>query len=122
MDLESRLEVVESENETLREYVCRLEEALCGTVPLPVEWGLTASETLVFGALVNLPIMTKEAAITALYRRFAFDEAEPKIVDVFICKMRKKLDPFGVTIRTRWGQGYELTTEIRDRFRKKAPA
>ncbi|MDE3830273.1 helix-turn-helix domain-containing protein [Sinorhizobium meliloti] len=28
--------------------------------------------------------------------------------DVFVCKMRKKLARFGVTIETVWGQGYRL--------------
>ena len=39
------------------------------------------------------------------------DEPEPKIIDVFICKLRRKLEVAGargVSIDTVWGQGYIL--------------
>lgn len=43
-----------------------------------------------------------------------YDRLNPpdiKIVDVFVCKMRKKLRPYGITIDTVWGRGYLLTAE-----------
>ena len=39
------------------------------------------------------------------------DKPEPKIIDVFICKLRRKLElagASGVSIDTVWGQGYIL--------------
>lgn len=39
------------------------------------------------------------------------DEREIKIVDVFVCKLRKKLKPLGVEIATAWGQGYRLVVK-----------
>jgi hypothetical protein len=36
------------------------------------------------------------------------EETDPKMVDVVICNLRKKLKPFGVTIHTLWGHGYFL--------------
>ena len=39
------------------------------------------------------------------------DEPEPKIIDVFICKLRRKLElagALGMSIDTLWGQGYIL--------------
>jgi two-component system cell cycle response regulator CtrA len=38
------------------------------------------------------------------------DEPELKIIDVFICKLRKKLHDVGVghLIETMWGRGYVL--------------
>lgn len=36
------------------------------------------------------------------------EEPDAKIVDVFICKARKKIAPFGIQIETLWGQGYRL--------------
>ena len=44
------------------------------------------------------------------------DEPEPKIIDVFMCKLRRKLadaGASGVVIDTIWGQGYILR-EMRD--------
>ena len=31
-----------------------------------------------------------------------------KIIDVWICKMRKKLRPYGIEVKTAWGAGYEI--------------
>jgi len=44
------------------------------------------------------------------------DESEPKIIDVFICKLRRKIadaGASGVVIDTIWGQGYFLR-EVHD--------
>jgi two-component system cell cycle response regulator CtrA len=119
MDAEVRLTMLEAENELLREQVRRLEQALTGVRYVPFEWGLTTSEALVVGVLVNREIATKDAIMAALYRDMSRDEAEIKIVDVFICKVRRKLKPFAVTIETVWGVGYRLDAEWRDRLRRR---
>ena len=51
-------------------------------------------------------VLSKEAIIDHLYG--GLDEPNPKIIDVFICKIRKKLQAFGVEdfIETNWGLGY----------------
>lgn len=41
------------------------------------------------------------------------NETDPKMVDVVICLMRKRLKPFGIKISTSWGNGYYLTPENR---------
>jgi len=53
--------------------------------------------------------LTKEMFLNHLYG--GMDEPEPKIIDVFVCKLRKKL--LKVTggenyIETVWGRGYTL--------------
>jgi len=54
--------------------------------------------------------LTKEMFLTNLYG--GRDEPEPKIIDVFICKLRKKLHlagaPASGCIETVWGSGYSL--------------
>ncbi|MGU3666136.1 helix-turn-helix domain-containing protein [Methylobacterium sp. A49B] len=124
MDVERRLEVVEQENLLLRERVAFLEAILVDCARLPMEWGLTQQETRVFGALVNRELATKDTVMAALYsdRAGAEGEVEPKIVDVFVCKIRKKLKPFGVEIRTVWGQGYTLDPETRAAYRQASKA
>ena len=45
--------------------------------------------------------------MAALY----WDKDEPgeeKIIDVLVCKIRKKLKPYGIDIKTHWGRGYYL--------------
>jgi two-component system cell cycle response regulator CtrA len=53
-------------------------------------------------------IVAKEALLTQLYG--GDDEPDSKIIDVFVCKMRKKLEAAGAVgyIGTAWGRGYIL--------------
>ena len=53
-------------------------------------------------------VLTKEAFLNHLYG--GMDEPEMKIIDVFICKLRKKLTQAGAgnLIGTVWGRGYML--------------
>jgi two-component system, cell cycle response regulator CtrA len=59
--------------------------------------------------------LTKEMILNQLYG--GMDEPEPKIIDVFVCKLRKKLTSAsgGIDfIETVWGRGYllrEVTAE-----------
>ncbi|WP_367278227.1 helix-turn-helix domain-containing protein [uncultured Alsobacter sp.] len=85
----------------------------------PVEWGLSPSEQKVMGVLLTREMATKDALMAALYTANGRDEAELKIVDVFICKMRKKLKPFAISITTVWAQGYALPPDIRRTLRAK---
>jgi hypothetical protein len=39
---------------------------------------------------------------------------DPKMVDVMICKLRKKLTPHGIVVRTSWGKGYFLDQTVKD--------
>jgi two-component system cell cycle response regulator CtrA len=53
-------------------------------------------------------VLTKEAFLNHLYG--GMDEPEMKIIDVFVCKLRKKLAQAGADglIGTVWGRGYML--------------
>lgn len=123
MNLELRGDLIaqlEMENDTLRARVAQLEAFLTGgNIQAPLEWGLTTSEEMVFGALASRELATKEFIMTLLYRGLQQDEAEIKIVDVLICKLRKKIRPFGVEIRTHWGRGFSLSAEARARLKIK---
>ena len=56
-------------------------------------------------------VLTKDAFLNHLYG--GMDEPEMKIIDVFICKLRKKLQVLGAghLISTVWGRGYILREE-----------
>lgn len=113
MDVDARIEALTLENEGLRARIGELEDLLGFEVSSPPEWSLTGAERRVFGVLYARPMATKDAIMAALYRDRGRDEAEIKIVDVFVCKIRAKLAPFGIKIETRWGQGYYLTPEMK---------
>jgi two-component system cell cycle response regulator CtrA len=60
-------------------------------------------------------VATKDMILTALYN--GMDEPQMKIIDVFVCKMRKKLQSWDIEISTLWGRGYYLTREMKDKVR-----
>lgn len=105
---------------TLEERVRQLEDVLTPPWAPPVEWRLTSAEARVFAHLMTRDMATKESIMAALYSDRADDHVEPKIVDVFVCKMRKKLRPYQIQIETVFGQGYALVD--RPQFQHKAAA
>lgn len=78
----------------------------------PVEIRLTTQEARIVASLYkcNGETVSKDRLFYALYHD-VLDQPEIKIVDVYICKARKKLAPYDVTIETLWGKGYYLTKE-----------
>lgn len=56
--------------------------------------------------------ITKDMFLTALYS--GMDEPELKIIDVFLCKIRRKLKDAGADgmIRTVWGRGYYIANDV----------
>jgi two-component system, cell cycle response regulator CtrA len=80
---------------------------------------LTGKEYAILELLVMRKgmVLTKEMFLNHLYN--GMDEPEMKIIDVFICKLRKKLAQAGAgdVINTVWGRGYtarEPTTRAVD--------
>ena len=58
-------------------------------------------------------VLSKESFIAHLYG--GIDEPDSKIIDVFICKLRRKLEASGLkkaSIDTVWGQGYVLRDDL----------
>jgi two-component system cell cycle response regulator CtrA len=94
----------------------------------PLELNLDSREVAVEGKMVHLTgkeyailellvlrkgmVLTKEAFLNHLYG--GMDEPEMKIIDVFICKLRKKLAQAGADnlIGTVWGRGYMIREPV----------
>jgi two-component system cell cycle response regulator CtrA len=66
-------------------------------------------------------VLTKEAFLNHLYG--GLDEPEVKIIDVFVCKLRKKLAQAGADnmIGTVWGRGYMVREPSDDQFAEELP-
>ena len=102
------LEAREMEVQELREALRRE-----GLRTFPDEWKLTPAEGIVFSLLLTRETCSKAELLHAYTevkraRDPHFVAPEPKIIDVFVCKLRRKLEPIGLTILTIWGQGYRL--------------
>ena len=69
---------------------------------------LTGKESAILKLLIlrKGQVLTKDAFLNHLYG--GMDEPDAKIIDVFICKLRKKLQTAGASnmIGTCWGRGY----------------
>ena len=78
---------------------------------------LTHTERLVLGILTRRRRVTKDQLMTALYCHRPDNEPCAKIIDTYICKIRKKLKPHGIEIKTLWCAGYEIPTDSLERIK-----
>jgi two-component system, cell cycle response regulator CtrA len=110
-------DALKRENQMLREKIAALQAELGMTIEPGVALGLTWKEAAVVALLAKRGQATREQVMAALYTaRTDKDTPEPKIADVFICKARAKLRRHGITIKTIWGQGWQMDAENRDRL------
>ncbi|MGA0564154.1 helix-turn-helix domain-containing protein [Ancylobacter sp. VNQ12] len=78
-------------------------------------YGLQPNEAKILAALVKHPDRTK----ASLHAVIDDDrKSGPKIIDVYICRMRKKLRPKGIVIETVWGRGVMLPPAARSTILK----
>lgn len=118
--LNERCLVLEAENDELRERVRHLEAMLLPSFDGMPFGGLTASEARVLSAIAASPEgITKDRIFAAVYGSSTdADQPEPKIIDVYVCRLRKKLAPHEITIETVWGWGYRIDATGRARLRE----
>ncbi len=72
------------------------------------DFALTKLESRLMRALCERldKVVGKPALMDALYFDRVADEPEAKIVDILVCKLRKKIRHSGYEIETVWGHGY----------------
>lgn len=117
MDVDARLEALEQENDRLRTELEALKESLGMRWLPPAELRLTGKEGAMLGRLLRGGPVSKNQFLSALYRdEGIFEKPEIKIIDVFICKLRKKLKPFEIEIHTIWGVGYQMPAPMIAKF------
>ena len=95
----------------LEEMVRQYREANESIAAYPLAWKLTRKEASLLARLQRAKgeAVSKENLMVALYGLEV--DVEPKIIDVFVCKIRRKVSGAGIEIRTFWGLGYRLTLE-----------
>lgn len=107
--LRGELDRVKDENDMLRQ---RIAEFFGLDTPWPKDvlgFRLTPIEEKFLRVLAKRDFGSKEMLYSAIYDDRVFDEdlPDPKIIDVKICHLRKKLP--SDAIETIWGRGYRLT-------------
>jgi hypothetical protein len=78
-------------------------------------FGVTQQQACLLLVLIKRREVTRKMlhAVIESRRPHPKVETEPKIVDVVICKLRKKLEPLGLRIETVWSCGYFMSDEHR---------
>lgn len=72
-------------------------------------------EAAMLAVMLRRNEVTKEQLHTVVERKRQGKEAtDQKIVDVMICKLRKKLRPHDIVIETMWSMGYMITLANRE--------
>lgn len=95
--------------ERLQDRIDQLEDALGLKLRLPNEYGLTPLEMKILGLLVKRGIVHRDTIFDALYGALPeSDQPNPKVVEVHICKIRRKLKSRELYIGTYVGVGYHL--------------
>lgn len=101
------------DHDVLVERIIQLEDELGRDFEIHPRYNLTTSEMALLGAIYGTKgVCSKDHAYTVLYGMHD-DPPEQKIMDVFVCKLRRKLRPHGVEIKTIWGRGWYLEEEDR---------
>jgi DNA-binding response OmpR family regulator len=114
IDWEARAMQLQVENETLRAQLA--EEKYPSLIPQSV-FSLTRSEAVVFGVLMRHRAPHREMFMQALYGA-SDDPATGKVLDIFICKMRQKLRPHGIEIKTITAEGFMIPEASKARARE----
>jgi two-component system cell cycle response regulator CtrA len=95
---------VAPESARLRDRIEELERLVGMRMVPPRLWGLTRQEAEVLGILLRRQVMTHAQLFEAVWG--GDSECNIKIVEVVVCKLRAKLRPHGIAIRTEYGIGY----------------
>lgn len=114
----SQVEALQRENATLRSevsalksYIGELKSEFHGLhLVWPKEWRLTRAQEAVAWAIYRAgdAVATKDHIYRTIYPD-GEEDRDPKVIDVFVCQLRKKLGPMQITIETVWGRGYRFT-------------
>lgn len=105
---------LQAENERLRERISALEKVLGAATLAPAMLRLSVTERKIFGLITSRDMATKEQLMSVLYAGSMRPDAA--ILNVYMNRIRKKLTPLGIEIKTDWGNGFYMTAEHRTRI------
>lgn len=112
MNAPQEVQALKRENEQLRDKLTVFEESVGSGLQSPRRLGLTKIQERVFCCLYRRGFAERDTIMAAMYGADAYDK-DPKSLDVYICTLRKKCAPHGITIKMIYGRGYEMPDESR---------
>ena len=116
-----RIATLTAELDEARELIRQLEHLMRGSgYRAPECLGLSPRETEILGLLVARESIRRDVLMMALYGHRS-DPPGTGVLSVYLCRLRRKLAPHGLTIESGWGQGWRLTPEMKARLRALQP-
>lgn len=102
---------LQDRNEILEEQIIQLKALLAPPLEFPPDWKLTRAETRVLRTMMAAPDGRRSSE--QIHAAVSGDDPEtmPKIIHVYVCRLRQKLKPYGVSIVNIFGFGYRLMPE-----------
>lgn len=87
-----------------------LQHALLDKDEVPADWRLTLHESRLVACLIGKigKVVSRDQILDALYFDKTGTEPDPKIIDQFVHRARRKLIPFDVKIVTHRGRGWSI--------------
>jgi two-component system cell cycle response regulator CtrA len=107
--------------EVLLDRIDELETELGMKVEIPPEFCIPRNMGALLAMLLKREVVTRDGALLAIYSGMpnTWDkEPDPKIIDVFICKLRVRLRKYGIKVSCKWGLGYFIDGENKRKLRE----
>ncbi|QND67656.1 winged helix-turn-helix domain-containing protein [Mesorhizobium loti] len=92
----------------IRQLERQIEELLAPAVSVPLEWGLSLTESRLYACLAAREMASKKMIMDAIYGDRIDGCDDPHIVSTHVYKLRPKLKPAGIEIVNVFGRGYSL--------------
>jgi two-component system cell cycle response regulator CtrA len=105
----------------LLDRIDQLETELGLKTDIPPEFCIPRNMGRLLAMLLKREVVTREGAVLAIYSGMpnTWDkEPDPKIIDVFICKLRVRLRKYGIKVSCKWGLGYFMDGENKRKLRE----
>jgi hypothetical protein len=119
MYLDPEKQRLRDENDELRERVRQLEEHLRQKFLSPPHLGFTRTEDVLLGCLLSREVARRDFMHWALYSdRTDEDIPDIKALDSLICILNRKLKRIGIRILNKWGVGYFLPPQEKEKLKE----
>lgn len=108
-------------HDTLLNRIEELETELGLKIEIPPEFCIPRNMGRLLAMLLKREVVTREGAVLAIYSGMpnTWDkDPDPKIIDVFICKLRVRLRKYGIKVSCKWGLGYFMDGENKRKLRE----
>lgn len=109
-----------SEVQRLRDRVEELEDLIGLRVVGPRVAGLSDMEWRMAGLLLKRPLVSREFAFRAIYgnRPEAEQPKDIRMIDQNVCRVKRRLKAFGITVKNASNEGYYLDAESRTKLKE----